>query len=104
MEGVEGEEESGGEEENGLGGLEDAGRDGVLMAHLLERINAERWREFQTITKVLRRDGMRAIAWVFELERSGAGARGAEQGECYPFLSNPFKPVEAETRADDAGP
>jgi hypothetical protein len=85
---VKGEEEDGGEEENGLDGLEDAGRDGVRVVHLLRRLNAGWWREFQTITEVLRRDGKRCGRAEVESRREAAGRCRAG---CYSFLSIQWK-------------
>jgi hypothetical protein len=56
MYGVEGQEEGGAEEEDGFDGVEDTGRDGVRVAHLLGGLNTG-WRyEFQSITEVLLRE------------------------------------------------
>ena len=41
MEGVQNEEDGGYEEENGLGGLEDAGGNGVRMAHVAKEIKTQ---------------------------------------------------------------
>jgi hypothetical protein len=52
VEGMKSEEDSSGEEEDGLDGLEDVRRDGVRLVHELRRLNAGKWREFQSITEV----------------------------------------------------
>jgi hypothetical protein len=77
---VEGEEDGGDEEEDGLEGLEDAGRDGVRLVHLLGGLNAGWWCEFQSITEVLLagpETGDRA-------ETAGMGGGFDAAGGCYP--------------------
>jgi len=80
MEGVEGEEEGGDEEEDGLEDLENAGRAGVRLVHLLRGLNAGWWYEFQSITEVL----LRA-----RFAGKRAGGEAIRHGcRCYSFLSN----------------
>jgi hypothetical protein len=76
---VEGEEDGGDEEKDGLGGLEDAGRDGVRVVHLARGLNAGWWHEFQSITEVL----LSVIAMT-----PGRGGDGlTSRAGCYSFLS-----------------
>ncbi len=50
---MQGEEDSGDEEENGLDCLKDMERNGARLVHLLRGLNASWHREFQSITEAL---------------------------------------------------